>query len=147
MGIPKTLYGTPRTVPVDPETGWGEMTQVEVDEIDTLEGNFVKSGTEYIPKSKITSVTVNANDTLSPSVPKLRLNGASAGVSLSVTTAISNGATNGQQLRLEGGANSVIVPTGANTQLNGPCILAQFEHLDLEWNSTQADWLEVSRSA
>ena len=42
--------------------------------------------------------------------------------------------------------NTVEIPTGANTLLNGPVTLRSMDCIRLKWNATGSVWREVSRS-
>lgn len=145
MAVAITLYGVGRTIPNQPDTGWGEMTQVVVDLATGVEhGTFLSVGEAIAYQRSVTQV-VAANDTVNPTRREIRLSAASA-VTLSASTAVAAGAKDGQLLTLRGGSSPVTILHGANVQLNGNCVLSLNEYLELEWDATQADWLEVGRS-
>lgn len=149
MSVPKTLYGSTRQIPETDETDWGdEMTALESDQTEGLDEVSWKSTTHKGQKSTSGSATLAAGATITPTRTVMKVQGSGGAVALSAVTAIAPGETDGQELILQGdhAANTVSLVDGANVQLNGNITLGQYECLELRWDSTVGDWIEVGRS-
>ena len=131
-----TLNSVDYTIPDPGEKGYGA----------NLTAYLVALGAATTGDSVGTAVAT-AGSTVSPSSNIIILSAASA-VSLSGTTAISDGSNDGQLLELVGTSdtNTVQVPDGANTNLNGDVILGAEESITLRWNDTDSEWVERTRS-
>lgn len=147
MAITKTLYGISRQIPETDETGWGlETTNLLVALTNGAEGISLLIGLIAALKLSPTSTALAGGATLTVTHPQHAIAGSGAPVTLSASTAIADGAANGQVLLLRGtsNTNTVTIPHGANTQLNGTCTLGNYDTLLLCWDG--ADWFELSRT-
>lgn len=150
MSLPKTLYGSSRSIPQSGERKWGNtMTQVVADLIDGVDGIslLLASGVALL-KLESTTTSLAAAATLTPTHPIHRIQSTGGVVILSGTTAIADGSVNGQILALHGvsDANAVTIPDGANTLFNGDIFLGNKHSCVLEWDSTNSAWRDVSRN-
>ena len=150
MSITQTLFGTSRTIPVVGEDDWGpEVTSLLEDMAKALNG--LATMVSDVPFLILDSATTTfaAGGTLSQTKTRHRIAGASAAVTLSATTAIANGSTNGQLLVLEGtdDTNTVeIIGASDNTKLNGSATFFNGAVMTLFWESTRSLWLEDKRN-
>jgi hypothetical protein len=149
MSIPKTLFGETRQVPETEEEDWGpEVTEQLSGTIDGTDNLACLSGANVFPRRRAAASTLAAGATLTPTKPVHRVQGTPGVVTLSAVTAITDGAEDGQEVRLVGdhAASFVTVPDGANTALNGPVTLELGESLDLAWDAAASVWRETGRS-
>lgn len=150
MSVSKTLFGTTYSVPESREKKWGPAaTAILSNLIDGLDGVATLVG--GVPFLVLPSSTSSLSDdgTLTPSTPWHRISGATGPVTLNSITAIGDGSTDGQLLVLTctSATNTVVVPDGANTILNGEAYLGLHQALVLIWSSaTGGDWIELFRS-
>lgn len=147
MSLQETLYTVTRTIPSEPEKGWGEMTNTVADVVRHAEQNSFKDQGVIIPYSNFEVYAPLDNDTIGAAHHEIRLNPA-ANRSLSAATAIASGNKDGQRLRLVNvnASFTVLLLHGANTRLNGNYLMRQWYWIELEWNFPQADWIEIARS-
>lgn len=149
MGIPKTLYGQVRTVPVTEDEEWGDDTTSQfIDVIDGAEGTSLKKSSVVIPKVVNKAAAVYAaGGTIAPTHPEHVVSGDGVAVTLSAVTAIGDGSAVGERLVIRGNhaTNFVTILNGANTLLNGSVTLELNDYIELEWNG--ADWVETNRSS
>jgi len=105
-------------------------------------------GDYYIGKETIVNDLI-ANDTLDPSQGEhLRIEGASAAITLDTTTPISDG-DRGQRLELIGGSNTntVTLVNSGNVQLSQPIWYGRLQStIRLHWSNTASKWIEDGRS-
>lgn len=148
MGTPKTLYGATRTVPATGETGWGSDGSNFCDDlIDGVQGTTALKGSVVVPYSlQKTPETLAASATLTPTHPEQLVSGSGGAVTLSVTNAIADGSQVGEVFKIKGtsASNTVTIPDGANTKLNGAAIIGLNTYLTVEWDGS--DWCEVARN-
>lgn len=146
-------FGTTRVIPETPETGWGqEETNFNLDTIRAVGGDngisWLISNVPVLVEKSTNNLNLGASATITQATPVHILSGSGA-VTLNGTTAITNGVTHGQRIKLMGAdtitTNTVTVPDAANVRLNGNMILAAFSVLELWWNNTLGDWVESSR--
>jgi len=131
-----SLNGVDYSIPDPNEKSWGaEVTAYLVAVAAVVSGYTVDT------------VAATAALQLDPTKNILHLNAASA-VTLHATTAILDGANNGQVLILFGTSdtNTVTVPTAANTALNGNAILKDGDSLSMIWDSVDSLWRENARN-
>lgn len=114
--------------------------------------NSVSSNGIYGFYSQATQTVVNGT-TISIDETKQRLivpvQGNAGAVIANATTAIENGAVDGQELLIRGvhATNSVTISgSSANMEINGDMVLVAFSTLSLVWNGTTSKWTEVARS-
>lgn len=150
MSVLKSLFGVNYTIPESREKKWGPAaTAVLTDLIDGLDGvATMVGGVPFLSIPSSTTLLLD-NGTLTPITPWHRIAGTSSAVELSTITAIGDGSKDGQLLVLTGtsATNTVVVPDGANTILNGEAVLGLHEALVLIWcTATGGDWIELFRS-
>lgn len=148
--VDNALYGETRAMPLDDERGWGAQVRgVLIDSMDGLDSisRLQDSGVAFL-KLESTDSTLAASATLTPTHPIHRVAGSGGAVTLSATTAIADGTIADQVLVLQGTSdtNTVTVPDGANTALNGLAILSDGTSLLLIWDATNSKWRELSRN-
>lgn len=146
MPTPKTLLGTPCLVPQAPgEDGYAaEGNFILCKLIDAANGLGSLLNTVIVPLLSGTSTTLTAGGTLTPTHPLHKINGSPGAVTIA---AIAAGATDGQLLTIQGGANAVTIQANATgVQLESDIVLAQYHELNLRWDSTLAKWVERGRS-
>jgi hypothetical protein len=150
MSVLKTLFGTNYTIPESREKKWGPATtSVLTGLIDGVDGLATMVGGVPFLSLPSTTQTLSDNGTLTPTTPWHRISGTPGAVELSTITAIGDGSKDGQLLVLTGtsATNTVVVPDGANTILNGEAVLGLHEALVLIWcTATGGDWIELFRS-
>lgn len=146
MTIAVELFGTDRNVPETGERGWGDdVTDLLVTLAEAVDAT-VSNSTTPSPRLASASASLAALGTLTPTAATMLVSGTPGAVTLSATTAIADGPTDGQLLLILGGANAVTIPDGANTSLNGPATLTQDAALLLRWSDSLSRWIEISRS-
>ena len=154
MPLPKELYGSSRPLPQSGERNWGNvMTQWCSDVSDGLDGiSLLLSSGVVLFKSESTSGVILDDAGLTVTHPVHYLEGDDgagndADVVLNATTAIVDGDIDGQHLLLFGANDSatVTIPDGANTALNGLCILDTEQCLHLRWDEASGLWQEITR--
>lgn len=124
------------------------MTQFELDLITGVDGTtWKKSSVAVVCLPPKTAATYSASGTITPTHPQHVISGNGSAVTLSATTAISDGSKTGEILVLKGNSdtNTVTILDGANTKLNGSITLALNDKIELEWDGT--DWVERWRSS
>lgn len=145
MAISKTWNGTPYQIPETSEEGWGpEMTNYLAD----LADNAVsKIGSVSLVAIETTDITPTAGSTVTVSRGHHTLSPASA-VTLSASTALGDGTTDGEVVILQGTSdtNTVTILNGANTSLNGHAMLGEDQILQLRWDASAGNWVEIGRS-
>ena len=150
MAVLKSLFGTNYSIPESREKKWGPAaTAVLSDLIDGLDGVATLVGGVPFLSLPSTTSTLSDDGTLTPITPWHRISGTSGAISLNTITAIGDGSKDGQILVLSGtsATNTVVVPDGANTLLNGEAVLGLHEALVLIWcTATGGDWIELFRS-
>lgn len=153
MPVDHDLYGETRPVPLTDERGWGDtVTGILGDGIDGLDSTtFLQTSGVAVLKPESNVATPNslaAGATLTVTHPAHYVVGSGGAVTLSAVTAIADGAVADQELEIFGtdDTNTVEIPTGANTLLNGPVTLRSMDCIRLKWNATGSVWREVSRS-
>lgn len=150
MPLPKTLFGTVRNIPITDETGWGAVvTAVLADLIDAADSLGLLLGSDVILfRSEATSTALAGAGTLTQTHPTHHVASTGGAVVLDAVTAIADGQIDGQLLTLIGTSdvNTVEVPDGANTQLQGPCVLTDGDALSLRWDVALSVWQEISRN-
>ena len=74
--------------------------------------------------------------------------GDGAAVTVDATTGIAAGEVDRQPLRLVGGSdtNTVTLAFAGNVNVNGAAVLGAGHVIDLEWDLTNTEWIEVGRS-
>lgn len=135
MATTITFQGLNYTVPANGDEGWGQQVS-----------NLLIALGQKLNRKEVQIVPANNASITAPTTTEdLVLSPASA-VTLSASTAITNG-TDGQILRLRGTSdtNTVTILNGANTTLNGHCILGAGQILELKWD-TLTFWTEINRS-
>lgn len=134
MAVTKSYNGTSYTIPQNGDENWGTDVTAFLVDVATKENN--------VPSSTV----VTAGGSLTPAQRHYKLAPASA-VTLSATTAITDGSYNGQELTLQGTSdtNTVTIQDGANVNLNGDIILGNGNIISLVWDSTNK-WTEIYRS-
>jgi hypothetical protein len=92
------------------------------------------------------TTTLTNGATLNPTTGYMRISGSGGAVTLNATTAIANGVGAGLILVLEGTstANTVTIPTSANTLLGANRTLGLNDTLTLIWNG--ANWVQLAFS-
>lgn len=144
-----TLFGTTRYIPEGKERNWdAEMTSLLYDLSLAVNDAIALDGGVGLVKASVTDSAVTAAMTLTQTHSVHRVAGSGGAQSLDGTTAIANGSYDEQKLTLVGthDTNTVTVPDGANTELNGPMTLADDEVLKLRWDDTDSQWVEEYRS-
>lgn len=149
MPFPYSLFGTVRQLPLEDERGWGStVRRVLVDLIDFANAFGIPLGGVLLPRTEATTSSPAAGATLTATHPVLQVASPGGAVVLDATTAIADGAADGQLLTLMGTSDvdTVEVPDGANTEIQGPCILTDGDALSLRWDATFSVWQELSRN-
>lgn len=151
MSIDHTLHGTTYSIPERKERGWGStVTSLLGALTDALDGLSYEgtAGNPLFVLGIATAANYLDNATITATKPVHLVGGDSAATTLDTTTAITDGEIDGQLLLLLGtdSTNTLTVPTGANTKLNGPCTLTAFAALLLIWDDTNSEWREVTRN-
>lgn len=153
--MPEThsLFGEDRDVPLDDERGWGNtVTGILADGIDAQDSySYLQaSGVAVLkPESNVSSPTsLAAGATLTAAYAAHYVVGSGGAVTLDATTAIADGTVADQLLDVFGtdDTNTVEIPDGANTLLNGPVILRSTDCITLKWDATNSVWREVTRN-
>ena len=151
MSQNQAYSGTTFVIPETEEVDWGE--QVTDYLVKMARGNNSTSAILisqnigiHLHLPTVTSVT--AAMTLTQTHPRHKVAGDSAARTLSATTAIADGSFDGQELVASGNSasNTVTIPDGANTRLNGNITLGLGDSITLIWDSTDSNWWEISRS-
>lgn len=149
MGFTQTFFGSDRLVPQTKDRNWGPaVTGILKDAMTYLEDlGFLASSRAMVAFSG-TDSSLAADATLSPATPVHLVQGSGGPITLSVTTAISAGAKDGQILALIGAhaSNFVTVPDGAGTDLQGSITLELGHAILLRWNATRSLWEEITRN-
>lgn len=153
MPLTNELYGEEALVPLDDERGWGaQVTRILSDSIDGLDSAtfLLPTGIAVLkPQSTAASITsLAAAATLTPTHPVHYVVGSGGAVTLSAVTAIADGTVADQELEVHGtdDTNTVEIPDGANTLLNGPVVLRSMDCIKFKWNATASVWREISRN-
>ncbi len=149
MSVSKTLNETARTIPESGETGWGaETTGLLGDSTDNLNAVTTQVAGNPVPKLAPTTTILAAGGTLTQTHPLHRLQSTSGEAVLDGTTAIADGTVDGQVVSIEGTSNTnyVVIPDGANTDINGAFYGVLGAVLRLVWNSSRGLWVEHFRS-
>ena len=153
MPTSNDLYGETRAVPLVDERGWANaVSGILNDSIDGLDSAtyLQDSGVALLkPESNAASPTSLAGSaTLTPAYPAHYVVGSGGAVVLDATTAIADGTIADQEFEIFGtdDTNTVEIPDGANTLLNGPVVLTSKDSIRLKWNATASVWREISRS-
>lgn len=150
MSISKTLYGVLRIIPQTKERQWGaQVTSILADLIDGVDGTTVLlTNGNGILKPSIVSQTFAASATLTVSNGLHRVASTGGAITLNATTAIADGEADGVIVIIVGTSNTdtVQIPNGANTRLNGAMILGQGDIIALTWNNTDSVWEELYRN-
>jgi len=151
MTVSKTLYTTAYSVPENDEKSWGsDMTGWIEKANDGLDDTtaLLASG-NVVPKTTYaTAATMAADSTLTQTHGTHKISGTPGAVTLSTTTAITDGTVDGQRLQIVGNhaTNTVTINDNSNVQLKGNVTLALHDSITLEWDETLDDWREVCRS-
>ena len=145
MTVAQEMFGTTYNLPENKERAWGSTVRAALIAVMDAADNAMDSGGGLVFLR--TNSTVTASSTLTKVTVWHRLTAASA-VTLSATTAIANGTTDGELLILSATSdtNTVTVPDAANTDLNGTWVGGARDYLVLLWNSTTTNWEEVTRN-
>lgn len=149
MSITKSLFGTNRVIPQTPERNWGaQVTSILSDLIDGVDKTTLLQAAVGLLKMASTDTALAAAATLTVTHPWHRVNGSGGAVALDGTTAIGDGFENGQLLVLTGtdAVNTVEVPDGANTDLNGKIVLGLGDAIFLIWDNARSVWQELTRN-
>ena len=149
MALSRSLFGTARTFPQTPEVDWGAQMTAWVDDVNyAIDSLMMLVGTQGVLALTPKTEALAAGATLSPANPWHRVSGSGGAVTLDGTTAISDGAKDGQLIIVMGtdNTNTVTIPDGANTELAGPVTLAAGESIGLIWDATTSAWTETRRS-
>jgi len=150
MAISTTLFGTTRSIPQTGNVRYGaQLSGIIYDLVRFCEslGNL-ESGVGIAALSAA-STELSASGTLTPTASLHRVYSDGGAVTLDGTTAIADGSKDGQILVVEGTSdtNTVKIPTGANTDLNGSITLTQGDVIYLAWNDTRSLWVEIHRNS
>ncbi len=97
--------------------------------------------------SRISPVPVTAVDGITPSGALrelLFISGSGGPVDITAVPQIADGTVTGQELVLQGGANSVQLNENSNLEMNGDCVLGAGARIWLVWDGTI--WGEVARN-
>ena len=151
MSTTVELWGVNHEVPATGETGWGSaVSTFLINKLDGMDGlSFKLTGNAIVfALETVTDSTLAASATLTPTAPAHRVQGSGGAVTLDATTAIADGASPNQLLKLEGAhaTNTVTILDGANTDLNGLVTLALGEAIEIMWDPTRSVWQEQGRS-
>lgn len=150
MSVTKTLHGTTYTIPETREKKWGaSLTSLLSALTTTAEGSTTTIGSVPVLRLPSATSTLYDSDSLTPTMPWHRISGAVGAISLNTIVAIDDGVADGQILVLSctSATNTVVVPDGANTLLNGEAFLGLNEALVLIWSTASGgDWIELFRS-
>jgi len=151
MSYPKTLYGNTVSVPEAGNKNVGvAATAILDDTIDGVDGiSMMTSGGNVTLKATSTTGTLGAGATLTKTHAVHKISGTSGAVTLSATTAITNGTVDGEFLRLQGtsATNTVTIQDAANVVLrDGNVTLGLHDVVEFRWDAAVADWIESFRS-
>ena len=146
MPVPRTLFGTTRSIPgpTRGENGWeAELNTLLCQLTDGVDGLATLSGTSIFPYLKSVNTTLTTASTLTPTAPLHKLTGSGGPVTIG---GIAVGTKDGQLLTLVGNhaTNFVtILATATNVNLlGGDITLEQYEEIQLRWDETSAKWIE-----
>lgn len=150
MSVSKNYLNTARYVPETDETDWGAEVTTELgDLLDGADELLCRdSSLNFFLRLQAADSSLAASATLTPTSPVHRVQGTSAAVTLDTTTAIADGAYDGQILILIGAndTNTVTIEHNSNCQLNGDITLTKYDILALHWDDTNSNWIEMYRS-
>ena len=122
-----TFLGSTRYIPESRERNWdAEVTSLLFDLCTALDDTLALESGVGLMKASVTNTTVTASMSLTPTHTVHRVAGSGGAQSLDGTTAVADGSYDRQRLELVGthDTNTVTVPDGANTELNGPATLS-----------------------
>lgn len=151
MSIPTTYSGTSYDVPETDEVDWGNtVTSLLVSEL--LGGNttecLLPAANQGAHRAIATTSTLAAASGLTQTHARHKVSGTPGAVTLSGTTAITDGAFDGQIVIIHGNSasNTVTIPDGANTRMNGNMLLGLGSVIALVWDLADSNWVELWRS-
>ena len=135
MSTTISFQGANYNIPANGDEQWG--TQVS---------NFLIATGQKLNRKEVTVVATNNGTLTAPTTTEDYIASAATPVTLSASTAITNG-SDGQILRIRGSSstNTVTILNGANTTMNGSCILAAGDFIVFKWDALTF-WTEVNRS-
>jgi hypothetical protein len=152
MSLTRDLFESTRTIPQEGETYGDDLSDTLDSLIQGVDGAaMVLSGSSKVALKANTetgTTSLAAGGTLTATASRMRIQGTSSAVTLSASTAIADGDSEGQLLILQGGhaTNTVTILGDANTSLNGDCVLEQYNCLGLVWDVAASLWIELFRS-
>lgn len=146
------LQGVTYSIPERKEKGWGsEMTTYLKELGSELDLAITAAAGGSLPSvgTTTTDATIVEGETITQAFGRYRIQGTSGAVTLSPSTAVTDGTTDGNVIYLQGTSdtNTVTVKDVANTKMpGGDCVLHDGDILQLVWDSGLSLWLEVSRN-
>lgn len=149
MSIPVRYHGRDYDVPERGSTFWAaNVTPLLVGFARDLNALVTLVGGVPVLALPAASISLAAGATLTPSQLWNRIQGDGGAVVLSTGTAIADGLVDGQLLLLTGehADNTVMIPSGANTRLNGDARLGLGCSLFLAWSASTSEWCEIARN-
>jgi|SRR5690606_4544088 len=149
MAISLPLFGTTRSIPVTRERNWGaQVTSILADLVRFANAAGFVVGDNGLLRIDGEALELADGATLTPTKSFHSVIGDGEPATLDGTTAIANGVVNRQVLILVGASstNTVTIPSGANTALNGSVTLGLAEAIFLMWAESSSFWHEIARS-
>lgn len=151
MAVSVTYRGTTYSVPETDEEDWGAEVTAQLQALLTAgdDTEYTTAASNIISRTPVgADLTVADGATLTWTHNVHLVSGSGGAATVDATTGISAGEFDRQRLRLIGGSdvNTVTLAFAGNVNVNGACVLANGHVIDLEWDTTNTEWLEVSRS-
>jgi len=145
MAITQSLFGVDYHIPETRNRSWGPTVTAALLNLMKAEDASAVSPDNSLVLPNTTS-TMTASSTLTKTRTWHQLAATGGPVTLSTVTAIADGSTVGEVLVLSGtnSVDTVTIPDGANTELNGLWTAGERDVLVLVWNGT--DWFELWRN-
>ncbi|MBN1605867.1 MAG: hypothetical protein JW940_04505 [Polyangiaceae bacterium] len=151
MGLTQNLFGASRTIPQTGETSWGSEVTTILSKLCYGTDGLAHLLGSNIPLAAwaMTTGSLAASATLTQTHPVHFIASTGGAVSLSGTTAIADGPTAKNALLAVLGSSAsdtVLIPDGANTTLNGPCLVELGQAILLLWDFSNSTWRELARA-
>ena len=151
MAISQTYLNLARLIAETDEEDWGDETTAFL--VDLLKAGdlteFRSVATNILAKRVIgADLTIAVAGTITWTANHHLVTGDGAAVTVDATTGIAAGEVDRQPLRLVGGSdtNTVTLAFAGNVNVNGAAVLGAGHVIDLEWDLTNTEWIEVGRS-